>query len=374
MNDLFQICVDDSAALIKSSVITFANCASVKEYLSKCFSVLHGNIADLPRCLIRLDTFHFLRSLKRIPCLKSADINVRKFYISAFIALMECDDFAKAKKMLQELSLVCQSKVDNRDVKKSVNFIGKECQRNKMDDVAYSEDDGENLFEETLLDEEAGNDCDWFVEFRSEKTENESEIENGKNNILFLPALQKNIVELAKRLPLWTAVMKNSFNSAHNLQNQGNAESAFNLIKNVVFSNVHLPIRADQFVKDHINSINGYAKHMMTKQKGEERVLALERSKDPAENWMNQTKIAERKRINALPNTIQMLSNTYLNRRRRHAPYFKQMCAFNSIVHALSCAFLDSQNLKEHLKELIVDEDGTRKTTFLVENVLLKIV
>lgn len=281
---------------------------------------------------------------------------------------MECEDFETAKKIIQELLVVCRSKIESKTVKKSVDFILNHCKGNKTENSAYEEVEDENLFDETLLDEEVDDaDFEWLDELSSIKMKGEKKAEIGDSNWLFLPTLQKHIISLAKRLPLWTAVMKNAFNSTVVLQNQANAESAFNVIKNVIFANVRLPIRCDQFVKMHINSIDGLAKHMLTKQIGESNAKASQKDpveKDPEENWKNKTKKAKRKEQQQLLQRrvqhIEMMSNSYLNRRRRHAPFFLNMCTFDSILHALCCGYMDSLNLKKHFDELSIDKE--RKT------------
>lgn len=73
-------------------------------------------------------------------------------------------------------------------------------------------------------------------------------------------------------------------------------------VKIVIFANVRLPIRADVFLKQHINSIDGLAKHMLTKQIGEI-VVAKElakRREDEEEDWGGQATKAKRKQKKTL--------------------------------------------------------------------------
>lgn len=288
---------------------------------------------------------------------------------------MECEDFAMAKKILRELLVICQSENENKVVIDSAKFIEQQSQENQTENTAYEEESDENLFEDTLFaDDNEPDDNGWLDELSPNVDKNKKNVENGVANWLFLPALHKNIVSMAKRLPLWSAVLKNAFKSSLTLQNQGNAEAAFNVIKNVIFSNVRLPIRADDFVKNHLNSIQGFAKHMLTKQIGEAKKEASEekvlRSPDPEENWKNKTKQAKRKdlikiRLQQEVPHVQMMSNTFLDRRRRQAPYFTNMCTFNSVLHALSCAYMDSVNLKEYLDEVALIEDERKAKLFV---------
>lgn len=147
------------------------------------------------------------------------------------------------------------------------------------------------------------------------------------------------------RLVLWTAVMNKAFKSDSKTQNQANCESAFNVIKNVIFDGVRLPIRADIFVKKHIESIVGNTKHMITVAKGS--LNEIKHRKDEKENWYDKAN-KKVKRIDQFA-PLMMMPNDYMNNQKRNEPYFVNMCAFDAVLHSIALCYLDSTSFKDYL-------------------------
>lgn len=78
-----EIIIYDSAALLKSCVLSFTSCESVKGYIQRCFTILNGSENSLPSCFIRLDISHFVKNLHRLNVFKNIDRRISKFFYAA---------------------------------------------------------------------------------------------------------------------------------------------------------------------------------------------------------------------------------------------------------------------------------------------------
>lgn len=89
-----------------------------------------------------------------------------------------------------------------------------------------------------------------------------SEAQTGSTdtNWYYFPDINKFLRHQLTRLPLWTPVMRTHFHSTQLTGISTDIESRFNVLKNNVFKNVQLPVRADVFVKKCIEEVNGIAK------------------------------------------------------------------------------------------------------------------
>lgn len=79
--------------------------------------------------------------------------------------------------------------------------------------------------------------------------------------LYFLPAISPLLLKLCTYIPLWSGVMCKLFNYGDNPPSSTAIESQFNDLKNRVLKHVnYMPMRIDDFLKIHIQSINGTMK------------------------------------------------------------------------------------------------------------------
>jgi len=76
----------------------------------------------------------------------------------------------------------------------------------------------------------------------------------------FLPELAKDVKQICKHFPLWTAVMQPIFNSPFKIATSAPVESDFNELKNLILRHASRPMTADRFILRHIQSIDSNSK------------------------------------------------------------------------------------------------------------------
>lgn len=82
--------------------------------------------------------------------------------------------------------------------------------------------------------------------------------DNGDHdNMQFCPSIGKKLLDFCKLIPCWSAIMVPIFNYGNITETSATSESLFNDLKSNVFKHKTLPLRIDQFIKIHTNSISG---------------------------------------------------------------------------------------------------------------------
>lgn len=76
-------------------------------------------------------------------------------------------------------------------------------------------------------------------------------------NIQYCPAVAKRLLDFCKLIPCWSAIMVPTFKYGNLTETSCSSESLFKDFKSIVFKHKALPLRLDEFLKIHINSILG---------------------------------------------------------------------------------------------------------------------
>lgn len=285
-----EIVLDDSAALLKSCVLSFTSCGSVKEYFQKCFMVLNGHKEEIPSTYIRLDISHFSKTLKLQNVFKSVDFRVRRFYLCCIGVMIKCESFDDIKNIVRNVLIVANNPSEGTllsgnvlPTHKSITDLNKLIRTHDINfisnDNAETHDLDSNSVEvHDLLQPESEfedqiSTPNWIDEILSDiiddlkSNENSSELDasNSAINFFYLPELNDYLRQLCGRLPLWSAVMQPHFNSPNNLASSSNVESTFNRIKNIMMENIRLPVRIDLFMEKYLASVNGSTKLAISK-------------------------------------------------------------------------------------------------------------
>jgi len=86
------------------------------------------------------------------------------------------------------------------------------------------------------------------------------------DNLYYLPNIIPDILNLFTYLPLWSGIMCKTFKYGDNPPLSVAIESQFNDLKNRVLKHVNcMPMRVDDFLKTHIESLNGTMKLVNSK-------------------------------------------------------------------------------------------------------------
>ncbi|CAI6372314.1 unnamed protein product [Macrosiphum euphorbiae] len=100
-----------------------------------------------------------------------------------------------------------------------------------------------------------------FLEFKlifeNVKYEAEHDDEGDHDNMQFNPIIAKKLLNFCKLIPTWSALMVPIFKYGNITETSSTSESLFNDLKTNVFKHKSFPLRIDQFLKIHVNSIIG---------------------------------------------------------------------------------------------------------------------
>lgn len=268
-----EIVLDDSAALLKSCVMSFASCESVNEYIQKCYMVLNGNKEAIPPCFIRLDISHFVKNLHRLDLFKKIDRRVSKFYLCCIGVMISCESFDDIKNITKHILIVANNPSEGTLL--NGQLLPTQASRNKLSklvrthDLTFVSDAKSELSDSDINIEEHESAAQWFDEIKSEIKNAEINCDldasNSTENLYYLTDLNDVMEKLCRRLPLWSAVMKTHFHSPSNTASSSNVESTFSRIKNVIMQDVRLPVRIDFFMQKYLASVNGSTKLAISK-------------------------------------------------------------------------------------------------------------
>lgn len=257
-----EITVDDSAALIKASIQTFTSCRSTNEYIDRCQRTLSGTSENL-ECYIRLDVAHFVKNVMRNPVFRAMGPKQKQFYQCVIGVMIQCDSFVRITDIVEEVLIVAtipfeSSNLPTENSLRSLKRLIKTHDFSSVFTSLESIDYKNKLSDDDDLDFRLG----WFerIEKKVEKLnmykpdETSSDV---RDNFYvaheFIPYFKK----LCARIPLWTSVMNNYFGSEKKTSSSADVESQNNIIKNIIFHDVKLPIRLDTFMQRYISSIKG---------------------------------------------------------------------------------------------------------------------
>lgn len=101
-----EIVSDFDKALLGAVVKVFAQCLSLKDYLSRCYLVLIGETQNLPSYFIRLDVCHYIHMITRWKSIKSLNPRARKFYIMIMGLLSKEMNFTEFQSIIRDLPLL----------------------------------------------------------------------------------------------------------------------------------------------------------------------------------------------------------------------------------------------------------------------------
>lgn len=272
------VVVDQSKALIMAVVNTFTQYSTLNKYLAVCSALLRNEVqsSEIPNCMIRLDFNHTMSLVSKWNEFNNASPRFKNFYMRSIGLIISCTDFNEAKHLLWCIFSTAFSETEGLKLDKHSTSceIAKSYLKNKISSHAdvndiefekfkmtYDGDDSENL-ENYTIDEEDTPSTSIFEEIQTSFNlcleEAKCENNNGdRDNLQYSPGIAKKLLALCKLLPLWSAVMIPIFEYGNITESSASSESMFNDLKHRVFHHKPLPIRIDEFVQIHLESITG---------------------------------------------------------------------------------------------------------------------
>lgn len=279
-----EVVCDYSRALLGAISRSF-NHLSIKEYIQDCFYVLQKQNDKIMNDIsfIRIDVAHLVAIFCKQKYFASRTQAVKDFLIRCVALMISCDELEKFREILlltlrisvhqyggQMLNSTDPSPAEDARIK-LLDFIG--CATHDAIDLIPKEDSPEFklLIEKLSVSGLNPNKQDLFLNEEPESAEciktwiNAIKLEAEKNkktvysmpNPYYLPGFFNHLCNMSKEFPLWTAVMKNSFDSNYIRPSSCYVEGDFNQLKNNILKHVHGPLRVDKLFKIHYEALKG---------------------------------------------------------------------------------------------------------------------
>lgn len=254
-----ELIMDESAALLLSSIDTFTPVKSVHEYLDLVYDLMITEGKALSSMTyIRLDRSHAIKSILRNQAFKrKISHEAETFYKRLMGFLLQQTDVKVCEDLMRKMLILVhtryqhsQSITDNIKELEYISSTHKIDQNYKNKtyetpdsniEIDVSEKKSKNKFYTWILS---------MVEFSSELNESCNKNDYAVNPY-YCESLQNSLVEILSRLPLYGNILNKVFDSNNTVPTSSPTETDFDVIKNDLFQS-KLNIRVDEFVKKHL--------------------------------------------------------------------------------------------------------------------------
>lgn len=292
-----EIVVDESKAIILALIVSFTSCRNLNEYVHICMTCLNNDTSP-PKCYIRLDRSHFVKTVTRN--INDNDARRRLFYRSVIGYLIQCDSFQVARSIISDFFIVINNRYDGFNksglklqTEKSKERLIKLCSTHVLDDT----DNGSaNLKQE--VDHEAEKLCEvtvspWLTSIIQSSYKNEKSIHE---NLYYSPDDVKYYSLLFSKICLWSNVMNSKFKSTTTVATSSDVESSFKNLKYYIFDNKKH--RADLFIEKHLKFVDSEIKQRSIKTNSNSFIryiyfrhrfycAFIKQCQDSPNNWLN---------------------------------------------------------------------------------------
>lgn len=147
-----EVIIDGSEALMRAAVRSFTSYASTNKYISGCMQAILQN-GSPPRCFIRLDRSHFVRTIHGNKVLRKLDQRVSRMIKGVIGYLIQCVSIELVKQVLKHLFTLTRNSAGTEAVIVAKNFLTKLVQTHQrpFEEIDCSES---NQYEESLDENE----------------------------------------------------------------------------------------------------------------------------------------------------------------------------------------------------------------------------
>lgn len=373
-----------------ANILTFTEAKSMNEYLNQCYDALFADGAA-PKCYIRLDRAHFIKSLNDCKALNAVDKTKQKFYKRILGYVLLCDDIKEVELIIENVFILLKNEfIYDERVMQAKNSLEKLVKSHKqvIEENTYDDYAGiQEIAMDQMLDTKTGSKFKKWIKnieigidenFVNHALNNSTEETDASRNPYVSSQLIKSMSRIFSRVALFSNVMNSVCGSENKSPSTAGTEAQFRNMKSYVFD-LMKGIRFDTWLERSIEITKGIFKAMISEFKETQKSEALidEQCDDECqytkpnieeENWKNQNVDAKKRKnkyrsAQSILNpekddyfTISLLRNGGKSKKCAGTPeiYSIQTCGPDSCFHSFAACYADCLRFKD-----IIDKHDT---------------
>lgn len=263
--NIVDVCVvDESAALIGACVAAFTQDKTTPQYTERCMNVLLYKKGDLPKCFVRIDSSHFVKSVHKN--LRKGFSKTLRLLRGVMGYLIKCSNVKDFEQIMGNVFTLIRNEFVSPDVNKAKEKLEQLVSTHKLSGGELNDDMNDDLNHDNFLEKNEPEEridlssykdtCNyrWVMRiYNSVKLSTEKKTEN----VYHSPALEKYLIHSFVRCPLWSNIMTNEFESSNHQATSAAVENEFKTIKKLLGTTKR---RVDLAVKNHLEYLSGQMK------------------------------------------------------------------------------------------------------------------
>lgn len=254
-----EITLDESSALIGACVAVFTQDKTTFQYIDRCVNVILKKSVELPKCYIRIDRSHFVKSIHRN--LRTGPAKTTRLLRGVMGYLISCSNRREFEEIMKNVFTLIRNEFISPNVIQARDMLLLLVRTHKIFIEAMfpvTEDveiDNAEVNQEDMIGELASHKdtCSyrWVMNFY-----NSVEIagDDMPENIYHSTRFEKYLIHSFVRSPLWSNLMMHEFESDYDYATSTPVENEFKTIKHLLdFKKKSVPA----FVKKHLEYLTG---------------------------------------------------------------------------------------------------------------------
>jgi len=309
------VVTDQSLALMMAVVKTFTQYSTLNKYISVCSDLIMKKEIEIPSCMLRNDFNHIMHLISSWSEFKTTTVRIKNFYMRSICLIIVSMDFEDVKNVLKHVFTVALHETDGQNYKNEPTACENSKKYLKQRIATHETEFDEainvikDLNESNEIDLQINNlpNTSIFEEIKYiynnciESSNNISNNSGDRDNMQFCPGIAKKLFNFCKLIPCWSSLMVPIFKYGGTTESSSTSESLFKDLKTVVFKHKTLPLRLDDFLKIHINSIIGSTNILASKRKYEHQSLSND-SLHSQKETLEEHQVEDSLMLNQIPN------------------------------------------------------------------------
>ncbi|CAI5762726.1 Hypothetical predicted protein [Podarcis lilfordi] len=318
-----EVVVSTSQTLMSACIQAFTPFPSLSDYLDECAKILNDNwgLKNLPYSYIRNDVGDMMNLVASWPSLRGQHPQIREFYLKSLGLVAQAQDIKDVKSLLRHIITVAvsQTEGEGKDTGRPTNCeLSKHILLQRIESFCPPGDAREEEWSEVCppagpIEKCNGNAFTLMVE-EIRHTVTTSVVPGTRPNWQMLPDLVRDILKISHLIPLWTAVMVPFYGYDGVTASSASSKAYFKDLKHAHFKHVTLPMRLDDFIFEHIQSLEGTMKlavaAQMTTAVNEDCMGETAQEKVTAQ-CANETVLKRRAKSSAIPSSSSNNNDNY---------------------------------------------------------------
>lgn len=261
---------DMSLAILNAAVRTFARLGSVSEYNEACFDLCQRNLpAKRISCYIRIDIAHLMKAISCWKSFQNASWKVKEFYMRSVGLIIKSRTLKEAEQYILAIFIVSLSTTEGF----TDNNMPTPCEKEKAflkkriaSEEPFESFEPSNEMDELQIENEDDG-CDssgsaikhWIddLKVKAQHIVQTNDIGN-RDNLMCNNSILDELGRLCLKIPMWAGFCTTIFSSPHVTASSAYVESYFSDLKRSLRDEI--PCSVDQFVKIHLDYLNGATK------------------------------------------------------------------------------------------------------------------